>query len=113
MDRLFFLGNFASFNFDTSKTSNLKTVLWTQFHLANQYYDICIRRSRGYCSICYSPQIMHDGIADMAAPPIQGTSFGVSAGSDPETTVTSAVGSLCVGTTTSHATDTTAVGKGS
>ena len=56
---------------------------------------------------------MHDGIADMAAPTAQGTSFGISAGSDAETTVTSAVETLCIGRTTSHGTDTTAVGKGS
>ena len=51
-----FLGTIASFNWDTTSTSNLKTDLWNQFHLANQDYDICIRRTRGYCSIYYSPQ---------------------------------------------------------
>merc|ERR1719192_992294 len=49
-------GKFATFNYDTSKTANTKTELYTQFHLADQHYNICIRRSSGYCSICYSPR---------------------------------------------------------
>merc|ERR1711913_66014 len=47
-------GTIASFNWDTSSTS----VSSSQYHLTSQYYDICIRRTRSYCSICYSPQIL-------------------------------------------------------
>ena len=104
-----FLGNFASFNFDTSKTSNLKTVLWTQYHLANQYYNVCIRRSRGYCSICYSPEIIHTVPTAIAT---EGSSFGVSAASLPAADLTVAQGPSCTGITTSHATDASAVGLG-
>ena len=47
-------GTIASFNWDTSAT----TVATTQYHLSSQQYDICIRRARSYCSVCYSPQII-------------------------------------------------------
>ena len=46
----------ATFNWDTTQTAT--TSVLTQFHLSDQYYDICFRRSRGYCSICFSPQIV-------------------------------------------------------
>ena len=43
----------CSFNFPTSATSSTTTgTTWT--HLADQHYDICIRRASGYCYICYS-----------------------------------------------------------
>jgi len=60
-------GDFASFNFDTSSS----TVSLTGTHLQHQYYDICWRRERGYCSLCFSTKIV--GAVDTAS------SFGVSA----------------------------------
>merc|ERR1712016_158153 len=65
------------------------TVSQTQYHLSSQYYDICIRRARSYCSICYSPQIFSTTAA---------VSFGVSAGSSAKVQ-TAAVGSYCTGVT--------------
>ena len=63
----------------------------TQIHLSSQYYDICIRRARKYCSICYSPQ-------SGATPAISGAaaSYGISSGSD-DATQTNAIGSVCSG----------------
>jgi len=80
-------GTIASFNWDTSSS----TVSATQYHLSSQYYDICIRRARNSCSVCYSPQI---------ASIVTGTasSFGLSAGSVTDAQ-TSAVGSFCTGNT--------------
>merc|ERR1719510_2647707 len=46
-------GTIASFNWDTSASS----VASSQTHLSSQYYDICIRRARSYCSVCFSPEI--------------------------------------------------------
>merc|ERR1719242_2715654 len=74
-------GTIASFNWDTSSSSVS----------ASQYYDICIRRARNYCSVCYSPQIV------AAAPAL--SSFGVSAGSVGPAQ-TNAIGSSCTGVTT-------------
>jgi len=102
-------GTIASFNWDTSKTSNLKTELITQSHLADQYYDICIRRTRGYCAVCYSPQIIHTVPTAIAT---EGSSFGVSAASAPAPTISIANGAACTGITTSHATAASAVGFG-
>jgi len=99
-------GNFATFNWDTSKTTNLRTELTTQFHLADQYYSICIRRSRGYCSVCYSPQILHAGAA------ITATSFGVGAASPAAPTISVNQGQGCTGVTTSNTIDASAVGLG-
>merc|ERR1711874_738847 len=53
-------GTIASFNWDASSTS----VSSSQYHLTSQYYDICIRRARSYCSICYSPSITSTTIGD-------------------------------------------------
>merc|ERR1711874_851790 len=61
-------GTIASFNWDTSASS----VASSQTHLSSQYYDICIRRARSYCSVCYSPYVSSTTAA---------ISFGVSAGS--------------------------------
>jgi len=77
-------GTIASFNWDTSATS----VSSSQYHLSDQYYDICIRRARSYCSVCYSPQITSTTAA---------SSFGVSAAANP---IHNAIGSLCTGITT-------------
>jgi len=76
-------GTFASFNFDTSAT----TVSTTGVHLQNQYYDVCFRRERSKCSICFTPQIVSSSSGPL-------TSFGISAsGSAPA--VQSAVDSQC------------------
>ena len=50
------IGTIANFGWDTSQTSQASVL--EQYHLSDQYYTICIRRSRGYCSICYSPRIL-------------------------------------------------------
>ena len=77
------------------------------YHLANQYYDICIRRARSYCSICFSPEIiLSPGIATT------GYSYGISAGSVPAPGLTSATASVCTGNTVVGATDTAALGHG-
>ena len=62
----------------------------TQYHLSSQYYDICIRRARSYCSICYSPQIYSTAAV---------SSYGLGAGSV-AATQTNAIDSNCPGTTT-------------
>ena len=81
-------GKFATFNWDTSAT----TVASTQLHLSSQYYDICIRRTRSYCSVCFSPVI---------ASSITGTasSYGVGGSSDGPAQKAS-VGATCTGITT-------------
>ena len=106
-----FLGTIASFNWDTSQTSNTKTALFTQFHLSDQYYNICIRRTQGYCSLCLSPQILHSGTPG-TSPVTEGASFGVSAGSVPIGDVTSNSGPGCTGVTTFNAINTMAAGLG-
>jgi len=80
-------GTIASFGWDTSAS----TVAKSQTHLVNQYYDICIRRTRSYCSICYTPQIISSITGT-------GSSYGVSAGSN-AAAQKSAIGSLCNGVT--------------
>ena len=84
-------GTIATFNWDTSAT----TVSASQYHLSDQYYDICIRRTRSYCSVCFSPYITSTitGIA---------SSYGVGAsGLGPAQT--GAVGVTCTGITTQPA----------
>ena len=80
-------GTIASFGWDTSAS----TVATSQTHLVNQYYDICIRRTRSYCSICYTPAVIST---------ITGTSssYGLSAGSDAPAQK-SAIGAKCTGVT--------------
>merc|ERR1719361_251968 len=102
-------GRFATFNWDTSSTSNLKTSLYPNVHLTDQYYNICIRRTRGYCSVCYSPEIIATQPTALAT---EGSSFGVSAASDAAPTFTVNNGAGCTGITTSNIDDTAAVGKG-
>ena len=84
------LGTIASFNFDTSASS----VATTQYHLTDQNYDICIRRARGYCSVCYDPNIVGPSTSTTS-----GTSFGLTASGDPAAQK-SAVGTTCTGITT-------------
>jgi len=79
-------GTIASFNWDTSASS----VATSQTHLSSQYYDICIRRARSYCSVCYSPYVSSTTAA---------SSFGVSA-TGPGPALLSSQGSLCTGVTT-------------
>merc|ERR1711953_700751 len=79
-------GTIASFNWDTSASS----VAASQTHLSSQYYDICIRRARSYCSVCYSPYVSSTTAA---------SSFGVSA-TGPGPALLSSQGSLCTGVTT-------------
>ena len=95
------LGTIASFNFDTTASG---TVAATQYHLSNQYYDICIRRARGYCSLCFSPEITSTTTTNSA-------SFGISAGSV-AAIQTAASGSHCTGVTTISSTAASNVGYG-
>merc|ERR1712165_155129 len=92
-------GTIASFNWDTRSSS----VSSSQYHLSSQFYDICIRRARSYCSVCYSPQIV------AAAPAL--SSFGVSAGSVGPAQ-TNAIGSSCTGVTTLNAIAGSTLGSG-
>lgn len=81
------MGTIASFNFDTSST----TVSTTAAHLSHQYYDICIRRESGKCSICYDVHIKGTSITAPA-------SFGISAGTL-DANQKSAIGAQCTGVT--------------
>ena len=49
------------------------SVSTSQYHLSDQYYDICIRRASGKCSICFSPYIISTTTGTAS-------SFGLSAG---------------------------------
>merc|ERR1712001_4108 len=93
-------GTIASFNWDTSASS----VASSQTHLSSQYYDICIRRARSYCSVCYSPEITSTSTGTAA-------SFGISSGSV-AATQTNAIGSICTGVTTLSTTIGSNVGLG-
>merc|ERR1719284_1851172 len=93
-------GTIANFNWDTSSTS----VSSSQYHLSSQFYDICIRRARSYCSICYSPSITSTTTGTAA-------SYGVSAGSI-AAIQTNAIGSVCTGVTTLSTTIGSNVGLG-
>merc|ERR1712117_872310 len=93
-------GTIASFNWDTSSSS----VSSSQYHLTSQYYDICIRRARSYCSVCYSPQIISTTTGTAS-------SYGLSAGSI-AAIQTGAIGSSCSGVTTLSAIAANNVGLG-
>jgi len=93
-------GTIASFNWDTSSSS----VSSSQYHLTSQYYDICIRRARSYCSICYSPEISSTTTGTAA-------SYGISAGSV-AAIQTNAIGSACTGVNTLSPTMAANVGLG-
>ena len=80
-------GTIASFGWDTSASA----VTSSMTHLVDQYYDICIRRTRSYCSVCYTPYII--STADGT-----GSSYGLSSGSVPATQ-TNALGAICNGVT--------------
>merc|ERR1712203_957609 len=72
--------------------------------LSSQFYDICIRRARSYCSVCYSPGITSTTTGTAA-------SYGLSAGSI-AAIQTNAIGSVCTGTTTLSTTIGSNVGLG-
>ena len=102
-----FLGTFASFNWDTTSTAVLTTTTaMDNAHLSNQNYNVCFRRVRGYCSICYSPHV-HSANAN------EGSSFGVSA-SDPTSApvAESATETLCTGRTSTGPAPTNAANLG-
>ena len=93
-------GTIATFNWDTSATS----VAVSQTHLSSQQYDICIRRARGYCSVCYSPQILSTSTGTRSSYGVGASSLGPAQ--------TAAVGSSCTGITTLNAINTNTVGLG-
>merc|ERR1712037_913798 len=77
-DRLNEMGGPAGcLQFFTGATGTVNTFNWvavaTSTHLANQDYDVCVRRLADRCSICWSPIITGDQT------PTQGT-FGLSNG---------------------------------
>lgn len=82
-------GKIASFGFDTS----VSAVTTSMTHLANQHYDICIRRKRSYCSVCYTPEILGPTTADGT-----GSSFGLSAGGK-DSAQQNTFGAACTGVT--------------
>jgi len=84
-------GTVATFNWDTTAT----TVANSQVHLSNQYYDVCFRRTRSQCSICFSPQVAETA-ADKAS------SYGLGSSSD-DAAPKNHVGSGCTGVTTQPA----------
>ena len=92
-------GTFASFNWDTSASS----VATSQVHLSDQQYNICIRRARSYCSICFSPVIASTTAA---------SSYGLSSGGNTGPAPKSALGSYCSGTTTLSSTAANQAGDG-
>merc|ERR1739844_260202 len=67
--------NIQNFGFPPTITAVTSAVT----HLSNQHYDICIRRAKSYCYICYSPTIIVSGIA-IGTPIIAQISFGLSIG---------------------------------
>merc|ERR1711935_154992 len=81
-------GTIATFNWDTSTT----TVSSGQTHLSTQNYDICIRRTRSYCSVCFSPYV--SGTTTGTA-----SSYGVG-GSSVAAAQTGALATFCTGITT-------------
>lgn len=83
-------GTTASFNWDTSATTSTATITpAATTHLSNQKYDICFRRARGFCAICFSPAI-HSATAQ--------TSFGLG-GSGAAAIQQATHDSLCTGVT--------------
>jgi len=87
-------GTIATFNWDTTTT----TIASTQVHLSNQYYDICVRRQRSYCSLCLSPQVL--STADDVA-----SSYGLGS-SSVDAAAKNAVGTTCTGITSQAPTST-------
>ena len=67
----------------------------SQYHLSDQYYDICIRRESGKCSVCFSPYIVSTSTSTAS-------SYGLGAGSSGPAQ-TNAIGVACTGVTTQPA----------
>merc|ERR1711962_1946764 len=95
------MGTIQNFNWDTTQTTVTTT---NQFHLSSQDYDICFRRERGYCSICFSPEIVGSSTS-------LGTSFGLGT-SAVATIMTAATGTYCSGYTLSTPTVANGIGGG-
>ena len=57
-------GTFASFAWDFATYGEAQAATttgiapYTQFHLANQHYNVCFRREQGKTAICYTPKIL-------------------------------------------------------
>merc|ERR1719397_611603 len=92
-------GSIASFNWDTSAAV---VDIHKSVHLSSQFYDICIRRARESCSICFTPHIL--SAADGTA-----SSYGVGQ-SNAIMNMISAIGPVCTGITSIVATN--AMGSG-
>jgi len=90
-------GTIASFNFDTT-LSTTAGITADKTHLSSQQYDICIRRKRNFCQICFDPNIV--GATATTNP----SSFGIGA-SSAATIQTSSIGSVCAGNTIVSATE--------
>merc|ERR1711979_23265 len=54
------MGTVSTFNWQTPTTST---------HLANQNYDVCVRKLIDRCAICWSPVTSGNGMAGLAAGP--------------------------------------------
>jgi len=91
-------GTTASFAWDTSAT----TVAQKQTHLSHQYYDVCFRRARGYCSICYDPHIIGANAA---------SSYGLGANAV-ATNAQATIGTIVTGNTVLTPTEASNVGLG-
>ena len=75
-------------------------------HLSNQNYEICIRRARGYCSVCFSPVVVTTGTVGSA------TSWGLTAAWNDADAGKSGMGSLCFGITQMEAASIGAINVG-
>jgi len=77
-------GTFASFAWDFATYGEAQAATttgiapYTQFHLANQHYNVCFRREQGKTAICYTPKIL--GSATNAGATTQPTSAAASFG---------------------------------
>jgi len=103
-DRLNEMGGPAGcLQFFTGATGTVNTFNWatatTSTHLANQDYDVCVRRMADFCSICWSP--ITTGANTVAAvppaaavPAVRG-SFGLNNGASGAAAVTGGQGATC------------------
>merc|ERR1712156_539321 len=78
-------GTFASFAWDFATYGEAQAATttgiapYTQFHLANQHYNVCFRREQGKMAICYTPKILGNAInvGATAQPTSAAASFGL------------------------------------
>merc|ERR1711994_586373 len=78
-------GTFASFAWDFATYGEAQAAPttgiapYTQFHLANQHYNVCFRREQGKTAICYTPKILGSAInaGATAQPTSAAASFGL------------------------------------